>query len=360
MASRIPSAHCIHSVAGAQKNASIPSAMPAAMATYATILVTRTIVCVFVQPQQPDQQKPQRNVKQHVDRLIEGARYIPGKGNAEEAIQNVDGDRRGRVYCHPNKQEFLAVAVPQNQAKEGDECPQVDQPIVKEIAADDLPFAFIQSERNRVRIAHLGKINAARLRRVEGVERSLPHPNGEYARRGAGERKGPREMAVIPGRMGRQLSVLPDQLPVPIHLVRVLPHLDENAVRGGLAGGGNNFQVAAVPGESAIGGIALLAPRGIGPDRTPSRVIPRRLRPAEIVAKMKLPIAIDGYDTLADIRDHENGRMGRRSRLRGFLPSLLARSRSGKQQQQSHDGLASIHAARISPGCSIHEQDFSR
>jgi hypothetical protein len=131
-------------------------------------------------------------------------------------------------------------------------------------------------------------------------------------------------MAVIPGRMRRQLAIGSGQLSIPIDLVGVFGVRNQNAVVVSCACRRLNLQMPPVPRKTCIRGMALRAPRIIHLDRLPMRVVVGGLRPAGIVPQMKLPFAIDRHSALANAHNHHGGRRLRSGVWRGIRGGLLA------------------------------------
>ena len=70
---------------------------------------------------------------------------------------------------------------------------------------------------------------------------------------------------------------------------------------------GRNAEVAAVPGESGVRGMSLCAPGLVCFDALPFRVVVGRSSPAQVIAKVELPFAIERHSAAADVFDGENG-----------------------------------------------------
>jgi hypothetical protein len=103
--------------------------------------------------------------------------------------------------------------------------------------------------------------------------------------------------------------------------------------------------------------MALFAPRSIGLDRLPLRVVQRRLGPTRVISQMKLPRAIDRHNAFSDDGDDENRRV---AWLRGLLARLLTGSESSRQQEQNFDCMARSHEARITSARTSNEQNSAR
>src|ERR1700684_4373416 len=122
--------------------------------------------------------------------------------------------------------------------------------------------------------------------------------------------------------MGRQVAVAAGPLAIPVDFVGGLGMRNEDAVLGRRPGCRQDVDMAAVPGESRIRRMPLRAPRTVGFDRLPLRIVKVRLSPARIVSHMKLPRAYDRNRAFA-YPWNDQGRRRIRGCLRGGIRGRL-------------------------------------
>src|SRR6185312_2451364 len=94
--------------------------------------------------------------------------------------------------------------------------------------------------------------------------------------------------------------------------------------------------VAAVPGESGVRRMSLRAPRLVGADLLPARVIDGGIGPGEIVSEVELPLPVERDGASAGVlHDDGPGKGGRRER---------AKCKNQKQAKPTAAGNRNCHA----------------
>ena len=144
----------------------------------------------LIELQQPDKKKPQRDVRNYIERLIDAARQSVRQWSQEDALQNIQS---GRCHCKnsdPYEELLPPVMAPEHDAQDGNEKAQQYQGILEQLILNVLPGYRSFVKGNRVRIADDGsRSESSGFCRRENVPGCLPDANRKHARRVAAQRK---------------------------------------------------------------------------------------------------------------------------------------------------------------------------
>ncbi len=157
-------------------------------------------------------------------------------------------------------------------------------------------------------------------------------------------------MRGIPDGMRGRHPLAADLHTVPVDVVFILYRRHQNRelqISGSRPG---NIEVAPVPRKAGIRRMGLRSPAIVSSDVLPLRVVIGGRGPTPIIAKVKLPFAINRRRSPADVLDIQNIQAIQRRRTMGFLSYGWLRgsnNRRGHKQQQREQNTQGAHTRSL-------------